>query len=489
MEAVHTSGWGAPGAPSSDSDGLTLTPGQVLAAPQPQRLLASPPPRVVTDAVPLDVDALEVAAQQAARRRPVADEPVHVLTTAELLTLAPTPLPADVARLPLATPVPAGGLNLFDDDLDVALDLFAPVAETPPMPEPATAASPVASSALSALAGRGAGTPVGTTALATRAAERPRISVADLPTPTAVLGDAAALRRRPAATFVGAVLAFAGVAVGTAMWVQQHRSSGDTAAPATSAVVATSSPTIAGAVSTLTAAPPAPVTSPAPVASAAPVTTEAPVTAAPAVPPASSLPATTEAPATTVAEAATTPTSVLGTSVSNRDVLDGLGKGLLTGGQQWPIASFVEGKIVLEGVVPSDADMAVALTAAQGLLTPDAVVNKLTIDPSAQSVRYLRVQLFDNPMFDRGSSKPRKDSEPVFELWAQRLRQKPGTTVLMLAHGDGAVSGTSNLAVSRAKAASARLLQSEGVTADRFQSLATAGVATGPRLDFAVPMG
>ena len=198
----------------------------------------------------------------------------------------------------------------------------------------------------------------------------------------------------------------------------------------------------------------------------------------------------TEAPATTVAEpAATTPTSVLGTSVLNRDVLDGLGKGVLTGGQQWPIASFVEGKIVLEGVVPSEADLAVALTAAQGLLTPDAVVNKLTVDPSAQSVRYLRVQLFDNPMFDRGSSKPRKDSEPVFELWAQRLRQKPGTTVIMLAHGDGAVSGSSNLAASRAKAAETRLLQSEGVTADRFQSLATAGAATGPRLDFAVPMG
>lgn len=487
MEAVHTNGWGAPGAPSTEGDGLTLAPGQVLAAPQPQRLLASPPPRVVTDAVPLDVDALEVAAQQAARRRPMADEPVHVLTTAELLTLAPTPLPADVARLPLATPVPAGGLNLFDDDLDVALDLFAPVAETPPMPEPAIASSPVASSALSALAGHGAGTPVGTTALAARAAERPRITVADLPTPAAVLGDTAALRRRPAATFVGAVLAFAGVAVGTAMWVQQHRSSGDTAAPATSAVVATSSPTIAGAASTVA---PTPATSAAPATTVAPAVTEAPAPTAPAEPPASSLPATTEAPATTVAEpAATTPTSVLGTSVSNRDVLDGLGKGLLTGGQQWPIASFVEGKIVLEGVVPSDADMAVALTAAQGLLTPDAVVNKLTIDPSAQSVRYLRVQLFDNPMFDRGSSKPRKDSEPVFELWAQRLRQKPGTTVLMLAHGDGAVSGTSNLAVSRAKAASARLLQSEGVTADRFQSLATAGVATGPRLDFAVPMG
>lgn len=508
MEAVHsTNGWSAPAAPPADGRRMTLAPGQTLAVPQPQRLLATPPQRVVADAVPLDVEALEHAAQHA-RHRTVTPESFDTRSgpsTAELLTLDPTPLPATPHVAP-AMPALAGGIA-FDDDLDATLDLFAPVAGTTVVGTNVAGAAVVdARVAATSVAGPGragnapATTDLAAAALSSMSSTRSTLAVAPRPavlTPltTATAADAnaaahtvAALdlappRRRPAATLVGAVLAFAGVSVGTATWVQQHPatpSAAPVATVSTSVPVTTAAPAIAG---------PATTTPVVATASPAPPPPSTAVAVTQAITPASSLPATTEAPATTVAEpATTTATSVLGTTVLNRELLDGLGQGTLTGGQAWPKASFVEGRIVLTGVVPSEQDQAVAVATAGGLLTPDAVVNQLTIDPSAQSVRYLIVALFDNPMFDRGSSKIRKDSEPVFELWAQRLRQKVGSTVLLLAHGDGAGSAGSSLAVSRAKAAGARLMASEGVAADRFQSVGTAGAATGPRLDFAVPM-
>jgi len=101
-------------------------------------------------------------------------------------------------------------------------------------------------------------------------------------------------------------------------------------------------------------------------------------------------------------------------------------------------------------------------------------------------VHYLLVRLTDDVVFDRGSTAVRKGADPIFELWGKRLRDQPGSAVVLVAHGDG--TGTS-LAATRATSALARLLATGGVAPEQVGAQWSAGNATGPRVDFAIPVG
>ena len=295
-------------------------------------------------------------------------------------------------------------------------------------------------------------------------------------------------RWRPS-VLAGSVAVFAVVSLLTAAWAHQRRN--DDAAPVAASVTA-----LAGAATTASPAPtsdPAATseatTAPAPTVPA--TTVPAPTLPAPTVPASTSAVPPTGAPATTVATVAstapapTTPASVRGTAVLNRELLDALGKGVLPTGQPWPRATFNNGKLVLTGAVPSPEAAAAMVATAGALATPDLVVNELVTDASAAPARYLLVRLFDTAVFDRGSTTLRKDSDVLIELWGKRLRDQPSATLVLVAHGDG--TGTA-LAATRSKNALARVLATGGVAPEQVDAQWSAGAATGPRLDFAVPV-
>lgn len=462
-------------APPQTTANSWLTPGQVLAAPNGRRLRHLPPPRHVADAVPLDLDQLEAAAERARTRPVVAADHVG---TAELLEAGrpadlPGPPPLSTLR-PL--PRPVASISTVDAPLGAlpvppVVRAVAPVT-TPVVEEAAGGAESdgLAAELAAAVAAVPDTAPEPLPAAASPAApeELPRL---DIPTPPVA-------RRRPG-LLVGSLVAFAGVAIGTATLAQRG---GDDARPVAAAVTTTAT----------TAAPTTAASVPPTVA--APVTSEAPATVASSAVPASTVPITSAAttPDTTAAPPAdstqpSSPASVLGVTVLNRELLDALGKGVLPGGQPWPRATFTGGKLVVSGAVPNQVDAVNAMRAAAALTnSPDALVNQLVIDPSVPSVRYLLVKLFDNPIFDKGSTTVRKDSEGVFELWGKRLREEPGFSIVLVAHGDGT---STTLASARAKSALTRLLAAGGVAPEQVEAQWAAGPETGPRVDFAVPMG
>jgi flagellar motor protein MotB len=294
--------------------------------------------------------------------------------------------------------------------------------------------------------------------------------------------------RRRSGLLVGSVAAFFVASLLTAAWAQQRRRS-DEAAPAARVVpdlATTASPTAPTTATTVASAPTptaapttrAPETTVAvPASTAAPVVTTVATTAAP----------TSEAVTSTAGPAPTTPpASVLGTTALNRELLDALGKGTLPGDKPWPTATFANGRLVVTGAVPDRATADQMVRTAGALASPDLVDDQLTIDASVPAVRYLLVRLFDTPVFDRGTTTLRKDAEPLFQLWGKRLRDEPTATVLLIAHGDGT---STSLAATRGKVAKDRLVTLSGANPERIESEVTAGVATGPRIDFAVPVG
>ena len=447
-----------PGIASLDGDG-SLVPGQILSAPTSGRLRQLPPPRYVPDAVPLDVDELErIAARAGQRRRHLRCAPES--STASLLGL-------DAPEL-----APPTGMMLPPSGLRPAAPAAAPtVATVPPSPpvqpsiEPPLVPEPVAAFVPAP--------PTETkTDTMTAAPER----------------DKPARQRRPG-VLAGSVAAFAVVSLLTAAWAQQRRRT-DTTVRTASVAASASTPAPVTSAAPLSAAPAteAPIASSAPTTVAAPVTvaTDAPTTAAPVT--SVTTTATTAAPPTvaTTSPAPSVPPSVLGTTLLNRELLDALGTGTLPGGKPWPIATFSDGRLVVTGAVPDRATADAMVRAAASLASAELVDDRLTVDTETPAVRYLLVRLFDNPVFDRGYTSLRKDAQPVFELWAKRLRDQPSAMLVLVAHGDGT---STSLAATRARNAKDRMISVGLASADQVEAQTSAGDATGPRLDFANPVG
>jgi outer membrane protein OmpA-like peptidoglycan-associated protein len=489
-----------PGAPAERATGdEALSPGQVLAAPNGGRLRHLPPPKIVADAVPLDLDALEDAAKRARSRPAVldADDPTsgRALAAPDRPTANPSSPPPSMESLRLRPPARAA----------IQRDEAAVVPASPASPVVVPVWPPTSTNGTTGTNGtNGTNGTSGTNgtdgthgadghdreesrraavAQAMRAWSIDQPVEADDPTapaPVVPTVDGSARRRRPG-MLVGSVVAFAAIALGTATWAQRHRGD-DTAPAATASAATTAAPVTTGAPST--------TPSTAPTASTLPVPTTVSK-------PASTVPVTTETTTATTAPAPTTavtvapdppsPASVLGTTVLNRDLLDALGKGTLPGGQTWPRATYADGKLVVTGAAATAADADAIIRSARTLAaTPDAVVNQLVIDASVPQVRYLAVQLFTNPIFDRGSTTIRKDSEGVFELWAKRLRDDPGRSLVVIAHGDGSSTA---LATTRAKNSLTRLLAAGGVAPEQVEAQWAAGPTTGPRVTFAITIG